>query len=157
MTENYKMVNLKMKTMETSTLTALPTNDYVVTNQTHYVHLTVPFTNLSYKTYYKVVLKIKQVTSFNYPLVVEETTDNYMIKSGTTLNAEYVQLNNESYRLIDITELVNKNKSTTLYLGIIQEEGREIRFYSDTSTNKPEVDVEVINDYDFYKKQVVLN
>ena len=64
MTENYEIVNLKMKTIETSTLTALPTNDYVVTNQTHYVHLTVPFTNLSYKTYYKVVLKIKQVTSF---------------------------------------------------------------------------------------------
>ena len=110
MTENYEIVNLKMKTIETSTLTVLPTNDYVVTNQTHYVHLTVPFTNLSYKTYYKVVLRIKQVTSFNYPLVVKETTDNYMIKSGTTLNAEYVQLNNESYRLIDITELVTKTK-----------------------------------------------
>ena len=35
MTENYKMVNLKMKTMETSTLTVLPTNDHVVTNQPH--------------------------------------------------------------------------------------------------------------------------
>ena len=35
MTENYEIVNLKMKIIETSTLTVLPTNDYVVTNQPH--------------------------------------------------------------------------------------------------------------------------
>ena len=150
-------INLNMKTVTKQTLVAESSSDTATAGVNTFIHLTVPKVCVNYRIYQKVVLKIKQVTKLNYPLVVKESTDKYFIREGYTQNAIYEEIDGVPYRIIDITEVVNRNQNNTLYLDLLTENNNEIKLYTNKSNqNAPKVEVIETSDYDFYKKQALI-
>ena len=150
-------INLNMKTVTKQTLVVESSSDTATAGVNTFIHLTVPKVCVNYRIYQKVVLKIKQVTKLNYLLVVKESTDKYFIREGYTQNAIYEEIDGVPYRIIDITEVVNRNQNNTLYLAILTENNNEIKLYTNKSNqNAPKVEVIETSDYDFYKKQALI-